>query len=129
MRASWTWITSWELPASKVGVVQCSQAPKCMLYCLVLPSYINKHSSLNNVGVSVLVKSPQSCRTLSKTMDCSWPGSSVLGILPTRIPGWAVMPCSRTSFLLTDRTMSPAFPALAGRFFTTSTTWEALGGL
>ena len=42
-------------------------------------------------------KSLQSCLTLSKTMDCSPPGSSVLGILQARIPEWVAMPCSRRS--------------------------------
>ena len=61
-------------------------------------------------------------------MDCSPPGSSVHGILQAKILEWVAMtppgdlpnpgiePTSLTS------------PALAGRFFTTSTTWEAPGG-
>ena len=43
-------------------------------------------------------------------MDLSPPGSSVHGILQARILEWVAMPSSR---------------ALAGRFFTTITTWEA----
>ena len=70
-------------------------------------------------------KSLQSCLTLCNPMDCNPPGPSVHGILQARIPEWVAMPSSgdlpdpgidRTSLLS---------PALAGRFFTTSATWEA----
>ena len=39
----------------------------------------------------------QSCPTLCDPMDCSLPGSSVLGILQTRILEWVAMPSSRGS--------------------------------
>ena len=39
----------------------------------------------------------QSCLTLCDPMDCSLPGSSVLGILQGRIPDWVAMPSSRGS--------------------------------
>ena len=58
-------------------------------------------------------------------MGCSPPGSSVHGILQARILEWvAMLPPG-------DRSLpgiEPAFlmpPALAGRFLTTSATWEA----
>ena len=35
---------------------------------------------------------PQSCPTLSDTMDCSPPGSSVHGILQARILEWVAIP-------------------------------------
>ena len=50
-------------------------------------------------------------------MDHSLPASSVNGILQPRILEWAAMLSSRACF---------TSPALAGRFFATSTTWEAL---
>ena len=59
-------------------------------------------------------------------MDCSLPGSSVHGILQARILDWVAMPSSRGSSLPRDQTLSLSFPALAGRFFTTRATWEAL---
>ena len=43
----------------------------------------------------VHAKSLQSCLTLCDPMDCSPPGSSVHGILQTRILEWVAMPSSR----------------------------------
>ena len=63
-------------------------------------------------------------------MDCSPPGSSVHGILHARILESVAMPFSRG--ILQGNPPNPGIehtsltsPALAGRFFTTSTTWEA----
>ena len=58
-------------------------------------------------------------------MDCSPPGSCVHGILQARILEW--LPCSPPGDLPNPE-IEPASlmsPALAGGFFTTSTTWEA----
>ena len=68
----------------------------------------------------------QVCLTLCDSMDRSPPGSSVHGILPARILEWVAMPSSRGSSRLWDRMVSLLSPALAGRFFTTSSTWKAL---
>ena len=57
----------------------------------------------------------QSCSTLCDPMDCSPPGSSVHGILQTRILEWIAIPFSRGSSQPRDR--EPRSPALAGRFF------------
>ena len=46
----------------------------------------------------------QLCPTLCDTMDCSQPGSSVHGILQTRILEWVAMSSSRGSSPLRDRT-------------------------
>ena len=46
-------------------------------------------------------------------------------ILQARILEWVAIPFSRGSSQPRDQTASLMFPALAGRFFTTSTTWEA----
>ena len=67
----------------------------------------------------------QSCPTLSEPTACSPPGSSVHRILQTRILEWVAMPSSRVSSQPRDQTRSLMSPALAGGFFTTSTTWEA----
>ena len=56
-------------------------------------------------------------------MDCKPPGSSVHGILQAKILEWVAISFSRGSSQLRD--LSPASPALAAGFFTTSTTWEA----
>ena len=62
--------------------------------------------------------------TLCDPMDCSPPGSSAHGILQARILEWvAILPPGE----LPNpgiRTWSLKSPALAGRFFTTSATWE-----
>ena len=52
----------------------------------------------------VYAKSLQSCPTLCDPMDCSPPGSSVLGILQARILEWAAMPSSRGSSRPGDQT-------------------------
>ena len=57
-------------------------------------------------------------------MDCKPPGSSIHGILQARIQ--CGLPCSPPGDLPSPG-MEPASlmsPALAGRFFTTNTTWE-----
>ena len=58
-------------------------------------------------------------------MDCSLPGSSDQGILQARILEWVAMPSSRG---FPEPGTKPKFlmsPALAGEFFTISTSWEA----
>ena len=65
----------------------------------------------------------QSCQTLFDPMDCSLPGSSVHGIYQTRILEQVAIFFSRGN--LPDSGIKPTslmFPALAGRFFTTSAT-------
>ena len=70
----------------------------------------------------------QLCLTLCSTMNCSPPGSSVHGILQARILAWVATPSPRGSSLNRDRTPSPVSPALAGGFFTISTTGETRYG-
>ena len=68
----------------------------------------------------------QSCPILCKPMDYSPPGSSVHGILQARILEWVAMPSPPGD--LPDPGMEPTSlmsPALTGRFFTMSITWEA----
>ena len=57
----------------------------------------------------------QSYPTLSDPMDCTLPGSSVPGILQTRILEWVAIPFSRESSPPRDQTQ---FSYIAGRFFT-----------
>ena len=68
----------------------------------------------------------QSCQTLWDPMDCSLPGFSVCGILQARILEKVVIPSGPG--VLPNPGIEPVSlmtPALAGRFFTTSATWEA----
>ena len=59
-------------------------------------------------------------------MDCRPPGSSVHGILQARILEGVAMPVSRDSSQPRDGTHISNVSALAGGFFITSATWEAL---
>ena len=52
----------------------------------------------------VCVLSHQSCLTLCAIMDCSPPGSSVLGIVQARILEWVAISFSRGSSLSRDCT-------------------------
>ena len=61
-------------------------------------------------------------RTLCEPMDCSPPGSSVHGILQTRIVEWVAIPFSRGSSRPRDQTQ---VYCIAGRFFTIWATREA----
>ena len=63
------------------------------------------------VCVSVYVLVVQSCPTLCNPMDCSWPGSSIHGILQARILEWVVMPFSRGLSQPRDQPTSPALQA------------------
>ena len=59
-------------------------------------------------------------------VDRSPPGSSVHGILQAGILKWGAMPSPRGSSWRRNWTRVSCLLALAGRFFTTSSTWEAL---
>ena len=63
--------------------------------------------------------------TVCDPMDCSPPGSSFHGILQAKILEWVAMPSSRRSSQPRNRIHLSMSPALAGRFFTTSASWEA----
>ena len=70
-------------------------------------------------------KSLQSCPTLCNPMDYSPLDSSVPGILQARILEW--VPCPPPGDLPDPgfQFVSLKSPELAGRFFTTSTSWDA----
>ena len=67
----------------------------------------------------------QLCPTLCDPRDCGPPGTSVHGILKARIPEWVALPPPGDLPNPRIESMSLKSPALAGRFFTTSTIWEA----
>ena len=70
----------------------------------------------------------QFCPTLCDPLDCNPPGSSVHGILQTRILEWVAMPSPRDLLDPGIKPRSLMSPALTGRFFTTSATREVQGG-
>ena len=104
----------------------------------------SSHSSLHKWGHTVLgplegeVSSSLQgvCKSLSISlsvesdswdpMNCSLPGSSVLGILQQRILQWIAIPFSRGSSRLRDSTSVTWVSCIAGRFFTTRASKEAL---
>ena len=65
------------------------------------------------------------CLTLRDPMDCS----PTLSMGFSRQESWSGLPCPPLGDLPDPGTtpVSFTFPALAGKFFTTSTTWEAHG--
>ena len=75
----------------------------------------------------VCAKSLRPCPTLCVPIDCSLPGSSVHGILQSRILEWVAMPSSRDLPNPGIELSSLMSPALAGGFVTTSAAWEAHG--
>ena len=68
----------------------------------------------------------QSCLTLCDPMDYSPPGSSVHGILQTKIIEWVVCPPPGNLPNPGIESASLMSPALTGWFFTTGANWEAL---
>ena len=62
------------------------------------------HRLLNHSATAAAAKSLQSCLTLCDPMDCSPPGSSVLGIPQARILGWGAISYSRGSCRPRDQT-------------------------
>ena len=88
---------------------------------------------VNNIGETtaqsvkqdMYAKSLQSCPTLGNALDSSPLGSSVHRILQARIVELAAK-LSWDPPHPEIKPMSPISPALAGEFFTTSATWEAV---
>ena len=80
------------------------------------------------VDVCMCAKWLQSCLTLWSPMDCNPADFSVNGILQARILEWVAMPSFRGSSQPRDRTHIYLSSALAGGFFPTRATWEAIWG-
>ena len=73
-------------------------------------------------------KSLQSPLTLCDPINYSLPGSSVRGILQVRILEWVAIAILQRVFLTQGSNPQLMSSALAGRFFTTSATWETPAG-
>ena len=71
-----------------------------------------------HIWVMLCAKSLQSCLTLRDPMDCSPPGSSIHGILQTKILEWVAMPSSRGSSRPRNQTRVSCSSSVADRFFT-----------
>ena len=88
-------------------------------------SHALARSLLYGLNKQPSAQSFQSCLTLCDPMAYSPPGSPVCGVLRARILEWVAMPCSRGSSPPGDPTHG-ALTALAGRFVTTSASWEVV---
>ena len=104
---------------------------KCHVYAsgnILLLIFFNCLKTILSLCAMCHAKSLQMCPTLCNCLNCSPPGSSVHGIVQSRILEWVAMPSSRGSSWPRDWTYlsCPSLmpPALAGTFFTTSTTWK-----
>ena len=115
---------SWRIRDNKVGI----RARTFFFFAFLVSEEPCSSYGLENgaSGACVLpAKLLQLCPTLCNPMHYSLPGSSVHGILQARILEWVAVPFSGD---LPDPGIKPVSlksPALAGRFFTTSATWEA----
>ena len=78
------------------------------------------------ICLCIHAKSLESCPTLCDPMDYSLPVSSVHEILQIRVLEWVTVLSSRGSSHTRMKPASCMSPALAGRFFITSATWEGL---
>ena len=106
----------------------CYPCHACFITPILLPSQVLRKGDQcpwEAIALIMHAKLLQSCQTLSESMDYSPPGSSVHGILQARILEWIAMSSSRGSSPGIKPT-SLTSPELAGGFFTTNVTWEAL---
>ena len=121
----------WDFPGKNTGVVchfllqgiLLAQGSRTCISCT--DRQVLSHWATRLSIVCMCAESLQSCPTLSDPMFCSPPGSSVHGTLQARTLEW--VPCPPPGDL-PDPEIKPKTlmsPALAGRFFTTSATWEA----
>ena len=74
--------------------------------------------------VCMCAKSLQPCLTLCDPMDCSTPGSSVHRESPGKNTGMGCHVLLQGFFLAQGLNQSLMSPALTGRLFTTSATWD-----
>ena len=77
--------------------------------------------ALSIILTHVCAKSLQSCLTLCDPMDCSLPGSSVLGILQIRMLKWFAIPSYRGSSQSRDQTQ---ISCIAGGLLLPLSHWE-----
>ena len=98
------------------GLFPCQGSNPCLLHLLYwqvdsLPQVVCMHA-----------QTFQLCPTLCNPIDCSPPGSSILGILQARILEWVSLPSSRGSSWPRNWTH---ISCVAGRLFTHWANWES----
>ena len=87
-----------------------------------LGTHISQETKANDWNSVCVYLVTQSCLILCNLMECSLPGSSVMGILQARILEWIVIPSSRGSSQPRDQTQ---VSCIAVRFLTIWATREA----
>ena len=101
----------------------------CQLY--LEQNFIGVHVNLSSLYssqvIAVLCLITQTCLTFYDPMHCSLPGSSVHGDSPGKNTGVGCCALLQGIFptQASNQRVLRMSPALAGRFFTTSATWEA----
>ena len=104
----------------------CSKSFKLVFSSEFCQEFEESHWLLMTLYAWVCAKSLQSCLTLCNAMDCTL--QAPLSMVFSRQEYWSWFPCPPLGDLPFPGTepMSLKSPALAGRFFITSATWEAL---
>ena len=113
---TWGLISPWSVNLVSLCKANCLNIPphvRCKMYIVQF--------SYPCVAEWLMCSVAKLCLNLCIPMDCSPPGSSVHGVLQTRILEWVAISFSRRSFPPWDWicTSWAFLPALAGRFFTT----------
>ena len=81
--------------------------------------HVTPHTKIKS---KYIILCAQSCPTLCGPMDCSPPGSSAHANFQARIPEWVLFPTPGDRLGPEIKPTSLVSPALAGGFFTSSTT-------
>ena len=106
-----------------LALVKGSSRSRCLystkVFCIepVIPTFIQRYNNRQDRNLYSVI----CCRVWLFATDCSLPGSSVHGILQTRILKWIAIPFSRGSSQPRDWTWASW---IAGRFFTIWATRE-----
>ena len=118
----------WSASLTPSCQVHISVAPRVPLFSLGGPWGLteNLKGMHSDICKSSVCSAAQACPILCDPMDCRPPGSSVHGILPARILEWAAVPSPWNLPCPGIEPVSLVSRALAGRFFTTRATREAL---
>ena len=116
------------VPGAGVGGISIGEAEsqssldQVLLHCCLSFAFTCSRCGVWCTGACMSAKSFQSCLPLCNPMDCS----PSMGL--SRQEYYSELPCPPPGDLPNPGIKSTSFmsPALAGKFFTTSTTWEAL---
>ena len=117
---NFSWVISDSLSSTLLSVTTYHLYSELANYICVKNHWLREKAKQNSCIKQV--KLAQSCPTLCDPKDGRLPGSSVHGILKTRILKWVAIPLSRGSSQPRDQTQ---VSCIAGGFLTIWATWEA----